>query len=65
MYLEKSLKTFEDFDMDPIYNVNLQSYTWRCELKQPGVKLQTNQDQDLVLTIENKYQRRYFKSNGF
>ena len=52
---EKFIKIFvEDFGVNPLYCVSLPGYTWQCGMKHTDMKLQTLQDQDLVLTLEDK-----------
>ena len=36
-----------------LYCVSLPGYTWQCGLKNTGINLQTLQDKDLILTLEN------------
>ena len=36
-----------------MYCVSLSGYTWQCGLKSSGINIQTLQDKDLILTIEN------------
>ena len=36
-----------------MYCVSLPGYTWECGLKYTGIHLQTLQDKDLILTLEN------------
>ena len=36
-----------------MYCVSLPGYTWECGLKHTGRNLQTLQDKDLILTVEN------------
>ena len=42
-----------DFKINPLYCVSLPGYTWECGLKYTGINLQTLQDKDLILTLEN------------
>ena len=52
--LEKFVKvSFEDYGFNPLYCVSLPSYTYQCALKYTNIKLQTLQDTDLILLIEN------------
>ena len=37
-----------------MYCASLPRYTWECGLKYTGTNLQTLQDKDLILTLENK-----------
>ena len=46
-YLPKNIKLF------PLYCVSLPGYTYQCALKYTDIKLQTLQDNDLILLIEN------------
>ena len=52
---EKFIKvSIIEFDINPLYCVYLPGYTWQCGLKYTGTNLQTLQDKDLILTLENK-----------
>ena len=42
-----------EFGISPLYCVSLPGYTWECGLKYTGINLQTLQDKDLILTLEN------------
>ena len=42
-----------EFDINPLYCVSLPGYTWQCGLKYTGINLQTLQDKDMILLIEN------------
>ena len=42
-----------EFDINPLYFVSLPGCTWECGLKYTGINLQTLQDKDLILTLEN------------
>ena len=51
---EKFIKVSrQEFDINPPYCVNLPCYTWQCGSKYTGIKLQTLQDKDLILFLEN------------
>ena len=39
--------------INPLYCVSLPGYTWQCGLKYTGIKIQTLQDKDVILLIEN------------
>ena len=41
------------FGINLVFCVSLPSYTWQCGLKYTGKSLQTLQDKDLILTLEN------------
>ena len=69
---EKFIKvSVNEFDINPLYCVSLPGYTWQCGLKYTGIKLQTLQDKDMILLIENNKRggissvmgNRYVKSN--
>ena len=45
---------FEEYGINPIYCVSLPSYTYQCASKYTDIKLQTLQDKDLILLLENK-----------
>ena len=52
--MEKFVKvSFEDYGINPLYCVSLPGYTYQCALKYTDIKLQTLQDKDLILLIEN------------
>ena len=42
-----------EFVINPLICVSLPGYTWECGLKYTGINLQTLQDKDLFLTLEN------------
>ena len=51
---EKFVKvSTEEYKINPLYCVSLPGYTYQCALKYTGIKLQTLQDKDLILLIEN------------
>ena len=51
---EKFITTsFETFKINPLYCVSLPGYTWLCGLKNTNIKLQTLQDKELILLLEN------------
>ena len=51
---EKFIKvSVNDFGINPLYCVSLPVYTWQCGLKYTGVHLQTLQDKDMILLLEN------------
>ena len=51
---EKFIKvSVNDFKINPLYCVSLPGYTWECGLKFTGINLQTLQDKDLILTLQN------------
>ena len=70
---EKFLKvsTYE-YGINPLYCVSLPGYTWLCGLKDTNIKLQTLQDKDMILLLENNIRGgissvmgdRYIKSDG-
>ena len=41
------------FGISPLYFVSLPGYTWECGLKYTNMKLQTLQDKDMILLLEN------------
>ena len=45
--------SFNEFGINPLYCVSLPGYTWECGLKYTGINLQTLQDKDMILTLEN------------
>ena len=46
--------SLEEFGINPLYCVNLPDYIWQCGLKYTGKNLQTLQDKDMILLLENK-----------
>ena len=52
--LEKFIKvSVNEFDINPLYCVSLRGFTWQCGLKYTGTNLQTLQDKDMTLLLEN------------
>ena len=52
--MEKFVKVpFEEYGIHPLYCVSLPGYTYQCALKYTDNKLQTLQNKDLILLIEN------------
>ena len=60
-----------EFGNNPLYCVSLPGYTWQCGLKYTGINLQTLQDKDMILLLENNIRgsissvmgNRYVKSD--
>ena len=51
---EKIIKvSVNEFGIIPLYCVSLPGYTWQCGLKYTVIKLQTLQDKDMILLLEN------------
>ena len=51
---EKFIKvSVGEFDINPLYCVSLPGYTRQCGLKYTGINLQTLQDKDMILLLEN------------
>ena len=51
---EKFLKvSSKEYKINPLYCVSLPGYTYQCALKYTDIKLQTLQDKDLILILEN------------
>ena len=51
---EKFIKvSVNEFNINPLYCVSLPGYTWQCGLKYTGINLQTLQDKDMILLLEN------------
>ena len=51
---EKFVKvSTEEYRINPLYCVSLPGFTYQCALKYTDIKLQTLEDQDLILLIEN------------
>ena len=42
-----------EYDFNPLYCVSLPGFTWQCGLKHTGINLQTLQDKDMILLLEN------------
>ena len=42
-----------EFGINPLYCVSLPGYTWPCGVKYTGIYLETLQDKDMILLIEN------------
>ena len=53
MFENFSKKSVNEFGINPLYCVSLPGYTWQCGSKYTGINLQTLQDKDLFLTLEN------------
>ena len=45
--------SIDQYDINPLYCVSLPGYTWQCGLKYTGMNLQTLQDKDMILLLEN------------
>ena len=51
---EKFIKVSNnEFKINPLYCVSLPGYSWQCGLKYTGTNLQTLQDKDMILLLEN------------
>ena len=51
---EKFIKiSIEEYGINPLYCVSLPGYTWQCGMKCTGINLQTLQDKDMILLLEN------------
>ena len=51
---EKFIKiSVEEYGINPLYCVSLPGYTWNCGMKHTDIKLQTLQDKDMILLLEN------------
>ena len=51
---EKFVKiSVDEYGINPLYCVSLPGYTWLCGLKYTGINLQTLQDKDMILLLEN------------
>ena len=51
---EKFIKVLVgEFGINPLYCVSLPGYTWQCGLKYTGINLETLQDKDMILLLEN------------
>ena len=64
-------KSTKEYKINPLHCVSLPGYTYQCALKYTDIKLQTLQDKDLILLIENNIRggissvmgNRYVKSD--
>ena len=51
---EKFIKVSQnEFGISPLYFVSLPGYTWACGLKYTNIRLQTLQDKEMILLLEN------------
>ena len=51
---EKFIKiSVEEFGLNPLYCVSLLGYTWQCGMKYTDINLQTLQDKEMILLLEN------------
>ena len=51
---EKFIKvSVNEYGIDPLYCASLPGYTLQCGLKYTGINLQTLQDKDMILLLEN------------
>ena len=51
---EKFIKiSVNEYGINPLYCVSLPGYTWQCGIKYTGINLQTLQDKDMILLLEN------------
>ena len=51
---EKFIKiSVEEYGINPLYCVSLPGYTWQCGMKYTDINLQTLQDKDMILLLEN------------
>ena len=51
---EKFIKvSVNELGINPLHCVSLPGYTWQCSLKYTGVNLQTLQDKEMILLLEN------------
>ena len=51
---EKFIKvSVEEYGINPLYCVSLPGYTWQCGMKYTDINLQTLQDKDMILILEN------------
>ena len=51
---EKIIKvSTKEYKINPLYCVSLSGYTYQCALKYTDIKVQTLQDKDLILLLEN------------
>ena len=45
--------SINEFKINPLYCISLPGYSWQCGLKYTGINLQTLQDKDMILLLEN------------
>ena len=45
--------SIEEYGINPLHCVGLPNYTWQCGMKHTDIKLQTLQDKDMFLLLEN------------
>ena len=45
--------SIEEYGINPLYCVSLPGYTWQCGMKHTDINLQTLQDKDMILLLEN------------
>ena len=51
---EKFVKiSVNEYGINPLHYVSLPGYTWQCGLRYTGTNLQTLQDKDMILLLEN------------
>ena len=51
---EKFIKiSVEEYGINPLYCVSLPGYTWQCGMKYTHINLQTLQNKDMILLLEN------------
>ena len=51
---EKFVKvSVNEFRINPLFCVSLPGYTWQCGLKYTGINLETLEDKDMILFLEN------------
>ena len=60
-FIKISIKKFTTF---ALYCVSLPSYTWQCWMRYTKINLQTLQDKDLILTLQNNIGRRLSSVKG-
>ena len=52
--IDKFIKvSIKGFGINSLYCVSLPGYTWQCGLKYTAINLQTLQDKDMILLLEN------------
>ena len=70
---EKFIKvSYDQFKINPLYCVSLPGFTWMCGLKFTNIRLETLQDKDMILLLENNIRGgislvmsdRYIKSDN-
>ena len=57
--------SINEFDFNPLYCVSLPGYTWQFGLKYTDIRLQTLEDKELIMALENKIRGGISSVMGF